>query len=454
MENRSSYPEAQEPIYEVSSTNEPIGLFSGELLLSRPNKTFPARSGTVEWHWLPKPRIRFDLAEVDTPPDLSEGELIIAKHGLSCDVLITSINLAMASGLHACQGLLLAPVILGDSVCDRVVFHLPNFKRFLGNVITDSDGGRMWAGRLPLQSNEWKVTIDENMNCRELVKSLKNEGGFGLTHTGSAERADGKPFEAEQADSLLNALFYFLSFTRGFWCGPVLSVGQLNGKNVWYQWKLPKTLTPWSSVKLWFPYDDKQGIGKVSKAFSGFMEKWGDALWGDPIKLAVHWYVESNLNAGGVEGSIILAQAALEMLGWVYLVEDKSTRAFSSTKFDGLSASGRIRWLLDKLQIPVDIPRSLNELTGQAASLGASDGPDVFVKLRNAIVHPKRTKRNLFLQVSTQTRVEAWQLGLWYLELSLLHLLGYNGVYYDRFVSGYPGDARTDVPWVSSKASL
>lgn len=102
---------------------------------------------------------------------------------------------------------------------------------------------------------------------------------------------------------------------------------------------------------------------EINEAFNGFMKKWQDSEWNEPTRLAIHWYIEANTGAGGVEGSIFLIQASLELLSWVYLME--STGAckpcaeadFSNNKL--WPASRKIECLLDKMKVPKDIPSAL-----------------------------------------------------------------------------------------------
>jgi hypothetical protein len=106
------------------------------------------------------------------------------------------------------------------------------------------------------------------------------------------------------------------------------------------------------------------------------------------------------------------------------------------------SAAKKICLLLKNLQMSLSIPSNLNHLSSAANNLEATDGPDAFVKIRNDIVHPE-PRRTLFPAL----RIQAYWLGLWYLELTLLYLLGYNSMYYNRLLSGYPWDVKNDVPW-------
>jgi hypothetical protein len=177
------------------------------------------------------------------------------------------------------------------------------------------------------------------------------------------------------------------------------------------------------------------------------MAKWKSSLWNEPIKNAIHWYVESNIGAGGVEGALVLIQAALELLSWLYLVEDPTTAKCSTSKFNPKSAEVKIRELLCALGIPAAIPARFGVLCGIATTRNISDGPDAIVTLRNGIVHPKKARRDVIQQTPALARVEAWELGLWYLEMALLRLVGYGGKYSPRHTNGWAGAVETKVPW-------
>jgi hypothetical protein len=162
----------------------------------------------------------------------------------------------------------------------------------------------------------------------------------------------------------------------------------------------------------------------------------------------VHWYIEANTNAGGIEGGIVLVQTALELLSWVYLVEDETNKIMSANKFNKISAEERIVSLLHELSIPTELPNELLSLASAATSLQADDGVGALVSLRNAIVHPKKSKRRNVTEVGVSARIEALTVGLWYLELALLRLIGYNGVYWSRLRSGNNEQIRDTVPWM------
>ena len=178
-------------------------------------------------------------------------------------------------------------------------------------------------------------------------------------------------------------------------------------------------------------------------AFPGYMRKAADPVWAEPVRLALYWYVESNGDAGGVEGSIILTQAAFELLAHVLLVE--VLKEIKADPFRKMEASKKIGRLLTHCGIPLEIPPSLAALRSWATD---KDGPQAFTEIRNGLVHANPKKLEKLNQVSLDGRRDAWQLGLWYLELVLLRLFDYTGTYANRL---NPPDYRPPpverVPW-------
>lgn len=443
--------QAPRPIYVTPAPNTPLTLFEGHLRLLQSGQVYDA-PGSIAWEWLPRPGIRFKLSPLADIPELAEATLVVPGLDLSCDVSLTVVREDTAG--NACEGLLIAPVSMpvralaragSEATLEQVTFHLPNF--FIQAQVHQGGDAETQTDCLHLRSDAWDVVLGQVENAPALIGSLRDQGGFALTHTGWLKQADGEPFDSRQAEDALDALHYFLSCVRGLWCGPILAVGQTDGANVWHRW-FQSNLSSWRAVETWFPrYDALDGLAELDQAFSGFMARWSDELWQNPIRHAIHWYVEANLGAGGIEGAIVLTQTALELLSWVYQVEDPATRAFHAADFTRLNAAERIQRFLEKLCMPIGIPIGLDRLHGAADEIEAIGGPETLVRLRNGIIHPSRSKRALLSRTPLQARLEAWHLGLWYLEMALLHLLGYDGSYYQRFLSGYPDQVRRQVPW-------
>ena len=71
-----------------------------------------------------------------------------------------------------------------------------------------------------------------------------------------------------------------------------------------------------------------------------------------------------------------------------------------------------------------------------------SDGPRAFIEARNEIVHPDSD-----FATDTGIYVEAWRLGLRYVELAMLSLLGYEGKVADStHLQRWQGEVEP-VPW-------
>jgi hypothetical protein len=87
--------------------------------------------------------------------------------------------------------------------------------------------------------------------------------------------------------------------------------------------------------------------------------------------------MESNVHGLTNQSSLILGQAALELLSWIYFVEDQ--KQFTAKQFDQLSAADRIRNLLTAAKVRTGVPRHLGSLVSSGSSLAPSgswaDGP-------------------------------------------------------------------------------
>lgn len=426
-------------MYTTCGPNASISLYEGSIRLEQSGQ-FLTGHAFIELNWLPSTRIRFEMLD-RIFGDTGKVKLEIAELPLSCDAHVDQISCG-----YITRGQLLGrPTILNTSVCNDVLFHLPNFNSIAG-------------GRLHLKIDEWDVILIPIDNITDLTNCLGEQGGFGLTHVGMLKRIDGGQFEKNQALDKLDALYHFLSFVRGLWCGPILPIGQTGDKVSWQVWDAPR-LTPWKSVSSWF-FDFESD--KVNEAFIGFMKKWMDHDWNEPIRFAIHWYIEANIGSGGVEGSIILIQAALELLAWVYLMEAPgASKPCTIEEFGKWPASRKIEHLLKSLGVPVTIPSELKELQKALIELQKTNsdakkfplGSYMFTYIRNRITHETGEDRAKLGAISFEARIEAKELGLWYVEMALLSLFGFNGQHYMRFRHGQPIDRVAYVPWVKVAGS-
>lgn len=436
-------PFAIRPPYETAVVNAPIELYGGILTLSQARGGSPV-PGRVFLRWLPRPRTEFELSDAGLTPSLDDDRLEINGLNSSCRVSTT----AVVPQEGRFSGRLRDNPELQDTAVDRITFHLANFHSYVGDAICHDDGGAS-RGRLVLAHRPWRVTLDQVTRADELRRALAADGGFGITHVGRIERSDGRPFSTRKAADLLKAAYYFISFCRGIWCGPILAVGDLGGIRNWLQWVAPR-IASWRYRQSWWPELEPLQGPMISRAFSGFMTLWNKPLWRDPLMNSIHWYVEANSNSGGLEGGIILAQAALELLAWLVLVDDQETAQYSERQLNTESAEARIRKLLGVLAIPAGVPPDLPALAAVAGHLQSSDGIGVMVDIRNSLVHPRKARREQLARVPVAARFEALTLALYFLEVVLLRIFGYAGLYYSRLKASTNAEVRTEMPLIGA----
>lgn len=166
-----------------------------------------------------------------------------------------------------------------------------------------------------------------------------------------------------------------------------------------------------SRVVTWF---DAHHGDSLAEVVPRSLELYEDPGRTETFHSALYWYLRATGLAAGVDGGIILLQAALERLSWQRFVLDRE--ALSQDGFTRLAAEDQIRLLLESCRIPMTIPSGLGQLLKIAKELNWNDGPKALTAVRNQLVHPKEGRKLPF--------PDAWKLAEWYVELVLLHMLG------------------------------
>jgi len=322
----------------------------------------------------------------------------------------------------------------------RVVFHLFNFVDLRGTRRSTEQKGTMIHAieHVDLTCDEWKVELKSLISTQENIKALKEEGGYRLTHIGCIQKADGTLFSGKDADVCLKGLRFFFSFAKGGWCEPICAVGfDASGSHVWESWSSPRE--SWHTPLSWF---DPHNGSQLAALFPGFMKRWANDEWREALHEVIYWYLNANYSSRGIDAGIILTQAAIERLSYEYSVKDK--RLLSVKGFKDLWASDKFRLLFSSVKIPLDIPSETSELQQLSCSsqMNWLDAPHALTEVRNSLVHPEHKHRGQF----GTAYYEAWNLGLWCLEMGILAICGYSGTYGNRFKQRWVGQVE-DVPW-------
>lgn len=432
------------PAYDFSPAPEPVSLLRGAVEVGLGDDRL---SGTADLllRFLPCPRVVVH-ANVQGTPQSSLPFLFDSPDDLSLSFNGQRIEgfggrwKANADTLDLDWHPQCKPVVLCDmqsKTSVSAILHLFNFPDFRGGQ-HQSTAAPAGCTILVLESEEWRVSLQSlpKNATHSAWERIKDEGGCFLTHVAKLEREDGMPFSGEEAREQRLLLTNFLSFTKGGRCSTVCEVGRdAAGEKTWEMFSSPHISNPPCS---WFnPFNASQ----AEILFPLFAKRWQQSdEWRDCLRSAIYWYVQANTSGGspGIDAALILAQSALERLAHHHLVVDK--KMISPEGLDRLKASDRLRLLFSSLNLPIGIGAATPEIQKVASSFKWVDAPHAMTDIRNELVHPVSKK-----QVA-DCFFDAWKLSLWYLELSLLALCGYDDTYTSRLTAKCVTESER-VPW-------
>lgn len=304
-----------------------------------------------------------------------------------------------------------------------VNFNLVNFNKEVHKSEFEFDG--------------WKVRLDRIAN-EDQYKQLPDIGGYLITHKGKFVRKDGSEFEINDANLVTSFLYNLFSFCKGV-STPAFLVEGLDSNNdlAWYEiGSYP--LRAWKDCHNWF-LDSRIDINSFADGFYHFSNEEPYKNYFNEVN---YWYSLANGSLDNYTG-VIIAHTALELMSWLYLIEDK--KVLSVNGFNNLPAGDLFALTLEYCSIPINVQDELNNLIklGKANNL---NGPLLFSTIRNKIVHPPSKRRDEFTNDGT-TIFEAKLLGIWYLELFILSKSKLEGKYVNILkYKGYRGETEL-LPW-------
>ena len=434
-------PSKLEPDIVMTSISQPLVVDEGPMELWVGQERYGNVDGSLSLRWLPSTAL--EMEGVYTGPPLSFDArgvtLRSARFGTADRVLLTHLSPWPTS--RPVRGILSGPLTVGELVpCERLRFSLVNFPEYLGSPVTTKQGGR-WCARMSGCSEELSWNVDAIDEVTDLRRTAAEAGGFLISHVGELRPRHGE-LSIESAQSLIHMLHWFFGFLRGAWTGPIFPRGCEGDTVRWRQFSSWKIDEP-ARVHTWLP---RTNALDLSPLFQGFSALWSDANWREALVTALGWFVAANASRAPNETRLVLAQIALELLAWTWLVETRAT--YHRRAFGKLKTAERIRALLCDRGIPLPVPDHLGELVDL---LGADvpDGPALIVTLRNALVHSGDNDRLRVHRITGTQLHLAGQLALQYFELVLLALCGYREKYVKRGFRGWRGADECLVPWHS-----
>ena len=383
----------------------------------------------------------------DSPPDVSVGPV---------------------AGAGTCR--ITGPIEIGEraSCLDEIRFYLVNFQVwFLTDDIGRNEQKDQRAG-IRLRVNDWRVEVERRADFSNVMNYVETQRGYGITHHCRLwrEAEDGSPgnFSFGDAEPVLEAVTLFASFVRGGMVGLALPVGYKDKISTIESWhvtavdpgRYPHPHRPWP-LPGWYPlyrppgYENPHPATWLAPLFEQFATRFlheetgSRKFWQSVFRELVYTYTDAErLDKGR---AIVPACTALETLGWsILVVQEKWLTGdrhpdHGRGGYERLTAADRLRLLLRWASLTTEIPAHLpNMLAKVAQSDGKRDSAELIAWTRNRVVHPDKHD-----QLPDGLVPETWLVAMWYTELLILRLLGYDGYYRNRLNK----EAVERVPWAT-----
>ncbi|WP_157485345.1 hypothetical protein [Flavobacterium sp. ACAM 123] len=135
-------------------------------------------------------------------------------------------------------------------------------------------------------------------------------GGYNLLYAGNIKKRNNAKFTLVESNEIISCLNVFLSFRNGRKLSCLFLTGYNEEIKTWIDYRATRVKT-YKNVES-FLYDrNVQSLDLMWKEFSFI---WQSDTGKSFLTSIIHWYIESNNQAGLIDGSLIMAQAGLEQL--------------------------------------------------------------------------------------------------------------------------------------------
>lgn len=434
--------------YEMDTPNQQIEIYKGHFILQKGVKSINI-AGRIYFDWFPIKGVYFEGETSDTNLVItdfisdSDHFKILIDGKVFGETLFINVKFNHRTFI---DGTIKGHAVLGDISIPvtSVNFSVPNLREFTGEIVKYKFGNerRTARNRIILENEKYIIHIDKSINYDDKYQLLKKRGGYINLYSGEIINKKGV-IKYNDIIIILDSLTTFLTFLNGKRCAPLFIQGYHDNNIIWTDFT-PRHIDQYKDAITW---PQKNSIEGLNDLWNSFVALRKDSRTRDFIDTVIHWYVEANSNSGYIEGSILMAQVALEYICNWYIVETK--KILVGKDGDNISAANKIRILLSQINGSSEIPNAFDQLKSLLNTYkDLSDGVGIFVYIRNSIVHSQEDKRNKLATISNQMKHEALQLAIWYIELSLLFILKFKGKYFNR-CSGelWSGDGEIDSPF-------
>lgn len=189
----------------------------------------------VQFDFIPRPRLIFDIEFDESFIEMAhlfssaiEGLIKFIERDLVLNIMIIKKFLSTNAPFRIIAIPIEQPItfVVNENLTE-VIFHVINFYDFCGadRFCFESDEKLIAGNRLTLRHGKFEILIQSLPQTSDIIEKLDEQGGYGITHVGSIKRLDGKGFKADKTNEILENIYYFLSFARGFWTPPIFPIG-------------------------------------------------------------------------------------------------------------------------------------------------------------------------------------------------------------------------------------
>lgn len=451
LEMFKNLPEINSVSVDMTEANSPIKIFEGEYILKNEQNEIKL-IGSIFFDWFPNSGAHFYGKPLVDTIDLFKIANGVNPYSIIIDGLefgkgfITNTHFGSLDNDSTIKGTLSKQAVLGDRTIavSKVHFSIPNLREFHGLPVKSIAEKNISTSmnRLRFEDDDFVITIDKCNDYKERKKSLEEKGGYIILYAGELTCKKGSLSHSDFKE-IFHCLGTFLTFLNGRRTSALFIRGIHDDQVIWSDFTDYFVDTD-KAVQSW---PQRHSIIGLNELWKNFKSIWQDNDDKGFLTSLIHWYVEANGHAGFSEGSIIMAQTALELIYNWWIIEQK--KMILGKDSENISASNKIRLLLSQLNIDYSIPSGFTYLQGFLDTTdNVIDAPEAAVYIRNAIVHSLEEKRKKLSQIHYRAKYEALQLYIWYIEMSLLRILDYDDQYYNRCSKEmYASKAEEFVPW-------
>lgn len=429
-----------QPAYPLKGSEDSVSLYDGPIVITGGTE----RHGTIDLTFgSSKPSLRWNVvpAPQDAPGIEQTGDFIVRRHGQDWSVPAHGGTFSGGWINHAEFG---DPgVRLRRLIANWI--NLPNIVAS-GRIVQDEADGHShcWIGRWQIDVDTWRLTLDRRYDYDSAIMGANAASIFAFTHVMELSHADGSSFDVDAARQVLECLRVCFSFAFGRWVAPALPVGyDADDRVTWESWASP-ICDPMKEIgSAWLHRLQSDSLAElVGRALPAFLDSERIGITRFQMILAVE-----AVETGFVEQRVLATFSALENLEWTTLVLGRLVSATEYRKGRVWPGERRLRRILELACIPTDIDAAaLPSLANFASNEDLPDGPAAVVSVRNRLVHPRQISDQIYQFDGLVC--DAWYLSRHYLNLLILHSIGYGGSYVKLLPPfGWAGDAKP-VPWV------